>query len=642
MKSSDLDLTAEDLARYRTLFALRRMSPELQSDVLSDGAIVERSGIGVSNPIKLPEGVVIDRKVLFSAFQKVADGAAPPEISDVDGTRCDIKIEIDGDSGFVTLGTCRVRFPDAALLSADREKRQAVAAIILKNNTFSEQAREEFEAITSRSNFSHADFFATINIVSSSPETFATALREAAKKGSLSTDDFLPGATAYWENITARRIGSERLLDFIFQELASERAARIAQDPSVAVDVLSLTFGGPELVPLAAMRQIDAEILLAALKRLLDYTDPVSLTGAFDICVDRASDVRFVELGDAILDRLTNDPKRLHNELTTFATAFVLATAHLAEHEVLRKQPVFWRRLAAASHASLVTRILGPGADDEISLLTWATRLRGKTFYLSVLNDAHVEPRWRPDWITPDYVAADIYGRLLGSLQRLGDSAPNAWREKLESAQSSMVKDVLPLAHTFPSVLQGSAPFAEQPANDTVIGGLYADFAREPTIGNFLYFVPVVYAFGFATGARQSVLEVVKSLRTDFSVTAPDHTQAALDLAALIAAQNRDVELADATAAVALEWLALAKDSDRVLPAAAVILECAGAYIDRKEALRLLARRLENLAFVAPPGMLDEALDVFRILQSINEDLSPLLGRAVATARLGASRTAGA
>jgi hypothetical protein len=40
-----------------------------------------------------------------------------------------------------------------------------------------------------------------------------------------------------------------------------------------------------------------------------------------------------------------------------------------------------------------------------------------------------------------------------------------------------------------------------------------------------------------------------------------------------------------------------------------------------------LARRLENLAFVAPAAALPKALEIFRVLQSINEDLRPLLGR---------------
>jgi len=118
----------------------------------------------------------------------------------------------------------------------------------------------------------------------------------------------------------------------------------------------------------------------------------------------------------------------------------------------------------------------------------------------------------------------------------------------------------------------------------------------------------------------------------------PGFVQAALDLAALIAAQNRDAELADAVAAIAVERLVMTEDVDRLLPTAAVILECAAAHTDRTEALSILARRFENLAFVAPSAVLPEALDIFRMLQSINEELGGLLGRAIATARLGLPR----
>jgi hypothetical protein len=71
-----------------------------------------------------------------------------------------------------------------------------------------------------------------------------------------------------------------------------------------------------------------------------------------------------------------------------------------------------------------------------------------------------------------------------------------------------------------------------------------------------------------------------------------------------------------------------------------VILECAAAQVDRKEAIAALARRLESLSFVAPADALPEAFDILRILQSLNEDLAPLLGRAIATARLGFPRLA--
>ena len=49
----------------------------------------------------------------------------------------------------------------------------------------------------------------------------------------------------------------------------------------------------------------------------------------------------------------------------------------------------------------------------------------------------------------------------------------------------------------------------------------------------------------------------------------------------------------------------------------------------------MLARHFENLAFVSPSAALPEALDIFRIMQSLNEELAIRLGRAIATARLG-------
>ncbi|WP_065754326.1 hypothetical protein [Bradyrhizobium paxllaeri] len=112
-----------------------------------------------------------------------------------------------------------------------------------------------------------------------------------------------------------------------------------------------------------------------------------------------------------------------------------------------------------------------------------------------------------------------------------------------------------------------------------------------------------------------------------------------------LATRNRaraDFDSAEAVAIVAIERLVVDKSIGRLMPTIAVLVECSAAIVDRKEALGILARRLENLAFVASPALLPEGLDTFRAIQSFNEDLAPLLGRAIATARLGVpSGTAG-
>ncbi|QOZ44770.1 hypothetical protein XH89_15770 [Bradyrhizobium sp. CCBAU 53340] len=636
------NLTPAELARYKAMFALRRLGSTLQSDVLADGAVARESGIGISNPVHLPDGVSLDRNSLFDAFQKATDGEAIPSLKDTDGAERSLKLEIQNGNGVLSYGTNRIAFPQAALLSKKIDTRQALLTGALKGNTLTQHAAEQLNAIVSKPDYSQTDFFAARKILGGAPESFATGLHEVARnKGELSQDDLLPSEPSHWENLAAAHRASQQLADFVSCELAAERSRRISQDPIAAIDTISLSFGSSEMVPFELMRTIHTDDLLSSLRALIELSDPVALTGAFELCADRAADdQRLIEMGSALLDRLLNDPARLLRELETFATAFVIATAHLAEHEDFRTKPVFWRRVVAAAHASLVARVLGSSPDDKSSLLNWAIRIRGKAYYLSIVHDAYTGARWRADWITPDHVAADLYGRLLGALQKMGDAVPEVWRDKIKSAERSILKDSLPLAQSFPSLLQGAAPSAERPPIATDVGRMYAEFISEPTLEKFLYFIPIVYAFGFSADARNAVLSTIQMLRENLSTTPPEMAQAALGLAAMIAAQNRDVEIADTVTMVAVERVAFDQGVDVLLWTVTTLVECAAARTDRKEALAALARRLENLAFVAPTKFLEEAVDALRILQSLDRELAVWLGRAIATARLGLSSSA--
>src|SRR5882724_6335095 len=106
-----------------------------------------------------------------------------------------------------------------------------------------------------------------------------------------------------------------------------------------------------------------------------DVQDNFTLEGAFEICAQQVKDdARFIPLGERLLDRLFADMEKLATACGIFASMFVIATAHLAEHEVLRTRPVFWRRLAAAAHASLVVRTCGTAGINHEELLAWAFR----------------------------------------------------------------------------------------------------------------------------------------------------------------------------------------------------------------------------------------------------------------------------
>lgn len=638
------DISPEDLFRLRTTFALRRLSKEMQSSVLADGTIASKVGIDVSHPIGLADGITIDRTLLFEAFRSAADQEPAPEIIDANGVRRDMEVKIKGESAVLVWDRNRVNFPQAALLSGDPSRRIETAARITARSTLTVEARADFNSIIAKEPFTHDDFFAACEILLGTPESFSDALMEAARSGPMKLSDLLPQHDAYWENIAARRLSSGSCSDFVLNELAAARKAHMDGGGTRAIEAISLLFGSYELVPFALFKHIDAEAMLEALERLCESADPHALAGALEICAESsAADARFVDLGDRIIDALVGDPKRTLCQFATYAAAFIVSTSHLAKHENLRNQPVYWRRLVASAHASLVTRLLG-AAEDEHQIFDWAMRFRGKTFYISVMFDADTEPRWRPDWITPQFLAADLYGRLYNAVHRLGENAPASWRAKVEKAESEFRFEGLPpLARAYPSLLQGGRGQPTQlPPADTGIGEFFAEFASDPAVEKFLMFQQFAEAYGFPPAARQSVLAAIENLGQQLVTIEPVQVQEALLVGAHIAATNRDNELADEVARVALESAMSTVETGRFMIAAAILLKCAAATEDRSDAVTTLARRLESLANVAPAAAMLDAIDVFEILQSISKDLGPLLGRAMATAKLGAPRITGA
>ncbi len=254
-----------------------------------------------------------------------------------------------------------------------------------------------------------------------------------------------------------------------------------------------------------------------------------------------------------------------------------------------------------------MTRTLGEANDDDQSLLAWAMRMSGKTFYLSVLNDAPAEARCCPDWINPHFIAADVYGRLRGSSLRLADAAPPSWLKKLDEARAWLAEEKTESAASFPSVLQGGFRIPIQRAPEgTPVAEFYDTFMREPSPENFVFLTPVVYAFGFQPEARDAALKAVHSLQTEVTQIGSDVSRGVLSLASFVAVQSNDAELSDAVAQICIERLVSTQDALFLLPAVGTIVLCAAATEDRNEAVATLARRLENLAFVAPPPALRE------------------------------------
>src|SRR5262249_37344523 len=176
---------------------------------------------------------------------------------------------------------------------------------------------------------------------------------------------------------------------------------------------ISLTLSAPNLVPKATLRALDAGTILRMIESALPFEDHFALVGAFEICADCVDeDPRFITLGDQLLDRLVQEFAWLKSACGLFAAILAVGTVRLEQHELLRERPVYWRRLAAASLASLIVRTCGVAEMDPSKVMSWAIQICGEEYFLSVYNDMAMEPQWRPEWADRRFIAAAGFGRV--------------------------------------------------------------------------------------------------------------------------------------------------------------------------------------------------------------------------------------
>jgi hypothetical protein len=642
-----------DWARLRPLFVLEKLSPRLRSDVLADGSIISACNFNAQRPTQLVEDVIVSRDELFAAFRD-AQAAAPAErqLRTTNGAVVEVRISVNEDgSGTVEVAGKAIRFPWVTLLSSEASKRLSELERFLANFPISDDDATALRERVVRHDFSGDDFVHSATLLESSPEAFTERLLDKLRRQrdthQISAADILPDDDRYWNHLLPRLVHAQTLADYIGHEMDDAWRTSLEANAYRALHSLAIVFGAPELVPHAQLQGLSADDLANAIEAISRLEDPFSLAGAFEVCAARASgDQRFADLGIGLLDGLFGDMQRLLGACSLFGATFVIVTAHFATHETFQRRPVFWRRLASVAHASLVVRVCGGNGIDPDDIISWAMRLFGNEYFLSVVADFAVEPQWRPEWILPKILVADLFGRAVSVWQNFPqESAPTGWKERLDRAYEWIAAEKIGTFSQYPAVLQGTrrmrrptlADFEGVPQG----ADAFRTLASVPTVNTLISISPFIAAFGFPDEATRDIEKVLASIRS-----APIEEDDKLDVLALsilshIAVLTENARLAESISEVCLERARRTEAKGTVFEIVCRLVECSAAIKERSEADRTLGHWLEILASIIPESEGAKALPfIIDLLKSIQPDLAPLLGRAKSIARLGSPRAA--
>jgi hypothetical protein len=558
-------------------------------------------------------------------------------IVDQDSKTLDVEVSIDAEgAGLVTIDRKKLRFENAALLSTDPAQRESWWNGVLKRHTLSIATAVDLHTKAVAGELSDDEFLSIVEVLQGSQESFLASLSPKIRTRQVTLGDVLPEQTDYWQQLIAPLRTSRDLAGFLGGEAQEQRQYLLSGDPRKAIRAIALSFCAPGLVPLDLFRAIDADTVLAMMDEASNFLDHFGLVGAFEICGDWLhKDARFGPVGEKLLDRLFGNEQSLKDRCWLFGAGFVLATARLRQHPELRRRPAFWRRLVAGAHASIIARAFGLSGVDPHSLFKWATGISGKAYYCAICLDSADEPRWKADWLTPNMLIPDSFGRVDAVLKRLPAGITNrGWTERVDAARK-LIGDNGAVLSTYPAI--GESAARAQPALQDMgdLAELYRAFIDNPSIDSFLIAGPLFFSFGIPPECTAPAAAVIAQLREGPVKWDDGKIQSVAMLAAYLASQVKDRALADSVADFIIQNASTLLAEHREPETFFRLIECAAVDPDRANSFKILARRLETLAFVAPSDGLPDIYDSLRILQKLDPDLAQLLGKAIAAARMG-------
>lgn len=132
-----------------------------------------------------------------------------------------------------------------------------------------------------------------------------------------------------------------------------------------------------------------------------------------------------------ILERLIKqilelDPADKNGSLRLWSALFVAIDGQLSHLRIAKDWAPLQRRHAAMAQAALIARVWPASLPIE-SIYQWALEARGSRFYLQTLVDLHEEPRWIPDFASPEQWKNEFIGRLVNAsglhAQSIADTA---------------------------------------------------------------------------------------------------------------------------------------------------------------------------------------------------------------------------
>ncbi|MDN7689767.1 hypothetical protein QZM36_28485, partial [Burkholderia multivorans] len=201
----------------------------------------------------------------------------------------------------------------------------------------------------------------------------------------------------------------------------------------------------------------DDRLLADSIAWLIKEGDPISRTGAIELALRQVNERPILTQPLAALVNSLLDDERT-DEFALLSALFICIYGRIAACHTLTTWPPFARRMASLAHASIVIRKVIEVAIDRTSFIRWLRDTNDAYFFIQVLVDTRVEPRWFPELGGAEQWKNELLGRVwLATRSRPEAVKVPELSQLIEDGPQSVIAKIDRVAALLPGPLEGGA-----------------------------------------------------------------------------------------------------------------------------------------------------------------------------------------
>jgi hypothetical protein len=546
---------------------LEWVPPIIRSDLLADEKLREDFDLDIDPELNLDDAsMTFKRSALFSAVR--AAGVSPGKVHkvlDLAGTEWEIIAKVAKGAAGLTMksGSRSLNAPHLLLLTKNKSARKQFFAREADRLNLPSPLTKRWSGLLHARALSDQEFEELMAEELRTPVAVTERMLAELRKPTVSIEILVPRSLDYYEQLVGRLAGQANIKEYV-EEVATEHTHRLLEWRMPDGLHQALLMCSHSLITNALAKEA---IVASEFNRLAIWAqsaDAIARTAALELAVRRPSDrAKIADAARALAERFTGKGTNERcDPFTLLSAAFVMVDGELGKVKTLASKPPFWRRLAALSHAALITRCVLSTGGDPVKFIKWMGSVRSDEYIAQGYVDLRREPRWLADFAMPGQLKDELGGRVLVAAAREGKSIDKLGLRDIlmGDAPRSLKKQLDLFSIQFPGPLEGNVDFVTPLAPDLLVKMREGLGDPAPSVSSFILVANAALLFQLPQDVPELAADAIR--RAQYRLDAggkPEQLQRCLVGLATVAAIYRNHRLAD-------ELFILIRSYRRLLP----------------------------------------------------------------------------